>query len=185
VPYFDVPLQHAHPDVLRRMGRPFAADPRETVDRIREAFPEAALRTSLIVGFPGETEAQFETLRAFVRAIRFTHLGVFAFEPEEGTTAAAMPGQLPGKVKRARKNSIMRAQAAISAKWLKQFLGRRLPVLVDAPHPDWPGLYAGRAWFQAPEIDGIVYVSGPGVTAGALIEADIVETRDYDLVALA
>jgi tRNA-2-methylthio-N6-dimethylallyladenosine synthase/ribosomal protein S12 methylthiotransferase len=111
-------------------------------------------------------------------------LGVFAFEPEEGTKAASMPGQVPDKVKRARKNAIMRAQSAISAGWLQQFQGQRLSVLVDAPHPDWPGLYAGRAWFQAPEIDGIVYISGPGVTSGALVEADIVETRAYDLVAL-
>ena len=184
VPYFDVPLQHAHPDVLRRMGRPFAANPREAVDRIREVFPEAALRTSLIVGFPGETEEQFAALHAFVSSTRFAHLGVFAYEPEEGTPAAAMPGQVPDAVKRARKDAIMRTQSGVSAAWLEQFRGQRLPVLVDAPHPDWPGLYSGRAWFQAPEIDGIVYISGPGTAVGALIEADIVETRAYDLTAL-
>ena len=185
VPYFDVPFQHAHPDVLRRMGRPFAADPRETVERIRGIFPEAALRTSLIVGFPGESDEQFEILLDFVRSIRFTHLGVFAYEPEEGTPAAAMPGQVADAVKQARKDAVMREQSAISAAWLEQFRGQRLSVLVDAPHPDWPGLYSGRAWFQAPEVDGIVYISGPGAAVGALVEADIVETREYDLEALA
>ena len=184
VPYFDVPLQHAHQDVLRHMGRPFAANPRAAVERIRELFPEAALRTSLIVGFPGETEEQFKTLHEFVCSIRFAHLGVFAYEPEEGTPAAAMPGQVPGATKRKRKDAIMRTQSEISAEWLQQFQGQRLPVLVDAPHPDWPGLHSGRTWFQAPEIDGITYISGPGVTAGVLVEADIMETREYDLVAL-
>ena len=184
VPYFDVPLQHAHPDVLRRMGRPFAGNPREVVDRVREFFPQAALRTSLIVGFPGETEEQFETLYEFVCRARFTHLGVFAYEAEEGTAAAAMPDQIPDEVKQERKDAIMRVQSEISGEFLEQFAGQRLPVLVDAPHEDWPGLYTGRVWFQAPEIDGLVYISGPDVVAGALVEADIVETREYDLVAL-
>lgn len=184
VPYFDVPLQHAHPDVLRRMGRPFAGNPGEVVARVREFFPEAALRTSLIVGFPGETEAQFETLYEFVCATRFAHLGVFAYEAEDGTPAATMPDQVPDHVKMERKDAIMRVQSEISAEWLEPFAGQRMPIMVDAPHPEWPGLHTGRAWFQAPEIDGLVYVSGPGVTPGALVDAEIVETREYDLVAL-
>ncbi|MDR2727272.1 MAG: 30S ribosomal protein S12 methylthiotransferase RimO, partial [Deltaproteobacteria bacterium] len=135
-------------------------------------------------GFPGESEDRFASLSTFVRSTRFSALGVFTYEAEEGTPAASMSGQVPDAVKRARKDAIMRAQSEISAEWLKQFQGQRLPVLVDAPHPDWPGLYSGRAWFQAPEIDGIVYISGPGTAVGALIEADIVETRAYDLTAL-
>ena len=185
LPYFDVPLQHAHPDVLGRMGRPFARDPRVVVERIRETFPEAALRTSLIVGFPGETEAHFTALRQFVEEVRFSHMGVFAYRAEEGTPAAAMPDQVDDAVKEWRRDSLMELQADISADALRRWDGARLPVLVDAPHPEWPGLHTGRVWFQAPDIDGITYISGPGVAPGALVEADIVETKDYDLTALA
>ena len=184
VPYFDVPVQHAHPDVLSRMGRPFARNPREVVDRIRNVFPEAALRTSLIVGFPGETEEQYAELTRFVEEVRFQHPGIFAYRAEEGTPAAAMPEQIDDKIKEWRRDALMEVQAEISAEWLSGFEGERLPILVDAPHPEWPGLHTGRTWFQAPEIDGLTYISGPGVKPGALIEADIVECRDYDLVAL-
>ena len=185
VPYFDVPLQHAHSEILSRMGRPFARNPREVVERIRDFFPQASLRTSLIVGFPGETEEHFETLRDFVLESRFQHMGVFAFQAEEGTKAGAMPGQVEDKVKEWRRDSLMMVQGEISEELLEQYVGQRLPILVDAPHPEWPGLHTGRAWFQAPESDGVTYISGPGVTPGALVDADITEAQTYDLVALA
>lgn len=185
VPYFDVPVQHAHADVLGRMGRPFAKDPRLVVDRIRNVFPEAALRTTLIVGFPGETDAQYGHLCNFVEEVRFQHLGVFAYEAEDGTPAAAMPDQIADRDKEWRRDSLMELQSDISEQWLAQFEGERLDVLVDATHPEWPGLHTGRTWFQAPEIDGLTYISGPGVVPGALLQADIVECREYDLVALA
>lgn len=185
VPYFDVPLQHAHPEVLAAMGRPFSRhDPREVAERIRNVFPDAALRTTFIVGFPGETEAHFAALRRLVEEVRFQHLGVFAYQREEGTTAAGLPGQIAAKIKERRRAELMELQTGISAEWLAGFAGERLEVLVDAPHPDWPGLCTGRTWFQAPEVDGLTYVSGPGAEPGALVQADIVETRDYDLVAL-
>lgn len=184
VPYFDVPVQHAHPDVLGRMGRPFARDPRKVIDRIRNVFPEAVLRTSLIVGFPGETEAHYAELTRFVQDVRFNHLGIFAYQAEEGTPAADMPDQIPDKVKDFRRDALMELQGEISEEWLATWQGERLDILVDAPHDDWPGLHTGRAWFQAPEIDGITYVSGPGVEPGAMVSADIVESREYDLVAL-
>lgn len=185
VPYFDVPLQHAHPDVLGRMGRPFARNPRAVVERIRTHFPDAALRTSIIVGFPGETEAHYAALTDFVVTTRFHHLGVFAYRAEEGTPAAAMPRQVADRVKEWRRDALMAAQAEISEEIMEGYTGRRLPVLVDAPHDEWPGLHTGRTWFQAPETDGVTYVSGAGVAPGALVEADIVEARTYDLVALA
>ncbi len=184
VPYFDVPVQHAAPEILSRMGRPFARNPRLVFERIRKYFPEAALRTSLIVGFPGETETDFAALADFVEQTRFMHLGVFAYAPEDGTPAAAMPGQLPEAAKQQRRDALMQIQADISEDLLAAFNGARLPVLVDAPHPEWPGLHTGRTWFQAPEVDGQTYISGPGVAPGALVEADIIETRTYDLVAL-
>ena len=185
LPYFDIPLQHAHPEILAKMGRPFARDPRRIVDAVRAALPDAALRTSLITGFPGETERHFATLRAFVREARCDHLGVFSYRAEEGTPAADMPGQMPEAVKEERRAELMRLQTEISAKKLETLAGKRMRVLVDAAHPEWPGLHTGRVWLQAPEIDGVTYVSGPGVLPGALVEAEIVETREYDLSALA
>lgn len=185
LPYLDIPLQHAHPDVLARMGRPFAGDPRRVLDRVRHILPEAAVRTTFIVGYPGESEAHFDGLCRFVEESRFRHLGVFAYEAEEGTPAAALPDQVPDEVKRRRRATLMEIQAGISESLLAAEVGRRLPVLVDAPHPDWPGLHSGRVWFQAPEVDGMTYVSGPGVTPGALVECDIVENTAYDLTALA
>lgn len=185
LPYFDIPLQHAHPDILRRMGRPFARDPRRVTEKVRAAMPDAALRTTFIVGFPGETEEHFAALRDFVLETRFTHMGAFAYRAEEGTAAAAMPDQVEDRVKEWRRDSLMELQAEISEEDLQRFQGARLPVLVDAPHPEWPGLHTGRVWFQAPEVDGLTYISGPGVVPGVLMEADIVESAEYDLTALA
>lgn len=184
VPYFDVPLQHAARNVLSRMGRPFAGKPREAVERIRSFFPDAALRTSIIVGFPGESDADFQELCHFVEESRFHHLGVFAYQPEEGTPAASLPDQVPDHVKEERRSVLMDLQSGISESILQQYAGQRLPVLVDTEHEEWPGLHVGRAWFQAPEIDGVTYVSGPGVAPGALVEADITEAQTYDLVGL-
>jgi tRNA-2-methylthio-N6-dimethylallyladenosine synthase/ribosomal protein S12 methylthiotransferase len=184
VPYFDIPLQHSHPDVLIRMGRPFAQNPDLVLARVRDLFPEAALRTSLIVGYPGETQSQFEHLLDFVQASHFQHLGVFAYEAEEDTPAADLPEQIPEEVRQERYNQIMSLQAEISAELLEAHLGRHLDILVEKVSPEWPGLHVGRAWFQAPEVDGVTYISGPGVSPGALVRAEITETHTYDLSAL-
>ena len=185
LPYLDIPFQHVAPELLRSMGRPFAGDPRRVLERVRSILPEAAIRTTFIVGYPGETEAQFSELCRFVEEARFTHLGVFAYQAEEGTAAAALPDEVPVPVREERRARLMEIQAGISADILAQFVGSRLPVLVDAPAPDWPGLHRGRTWFQAPEVDGTTWVSGPGVSPRALLECDIVESSDYDLSALA
>ncbi len=184
VHYFDIPLQHAHPDILRSMGRPFAKDPRRVIDLVRSRFPEAAIRTSLIVGYPGEGREHFKYLLDFVRQTRFQHLGVFAYQREDGTPAAKMPNQVTARTAASRREKIMAAQAEISAEWLERFHGADLDILVDAPHPEWPGLHVGRAWFQAPDIDGVTYVSGPGVKPGAMVRATVEDTKTYDLVAL-
>ncbi len=185
LPYFDIPLQHAHPQILQRMGRPFAKDPRHVVDLVRHHMPHAALRTSLIVGFPGESDEHFNALRNFVIETRFEHLGVFSYSPEEGSLAAQMPGQIDEDVKNARKDEIMSIQAEISSEILEGYVGKNLDILVDAPHEEWPGLHCGRAWFQAPEVDGITYISGSGVSPASMVKADIVESTEYDLTALA
>lgn len=183
--YFDIPLQHAHPDVLSRMGRPFAGDPRRVIDKVRDALPDAVLRTTFIVGYPGETEEHFEALCRFVEETRFHHVGVFAYQAEDGTPAAAMPDQVPDDVKERRRATLMELQRDISEEHLAAAVGSRLPVLVERPHDEWPGLHVGRVWFQMPEVDGITYVSGPGVTPGALVDCDIEDNTAYDLTALA
>lgn len=185
VPYFDMPLQHAHPEILRRMGRPFSGNPQEAVDRIRNVFPNAALRTTMMVGFPGESDEHFRTLMDFVEKNRFHHMGVFAFQPEEGTEAASMPDQVDDDLKEERKDALMELQSSISEDILSSYADTRMEVLVDDSSDEWPGLYTGRTWFQAPDVDGLTYISGPGVEKGALVEADIIETREYDLIALA
>lgn len=194
VPYFDIPFQHAHPAVLERMGRPGQGarsgkgpmvPPESVVERVRGVFPDAVLRTSLIVGYPGETEEEFATLLRFVEKQRLQHVGVFAFHAEEGTVAAKLPEQLPESVKEERRYTLMELQREISAELLEDNVGERMQVLVDAPHDEWPGLHMGRVWSQAPEADGVTWVSGEGVTPGAMVQAEIVEAQEYDLVALA
>ena len=184
LPYFDIPVQHAHPEILAAMGRPFAKDPALVIDRVRKYFPEAALRTSCIVGFPGETKEHFKTLKDFVEHTRFHHLGVFPYHQEEGTRAAEMADQVPQATKTRRKNALMKLQESISHERLAEMVGERMEVLVEEPSPEWPGLYVGRTWFQAPEVDGVTYVSGPKVKPGKIVQADIEQAQSYDLVAL-
>ncbi|MEZ7198567.1 30S ribosomal protein S12 methylthiotransferase RimO [Pseudodesulfovibrio karagichevae] len=187
LPYFDIPLQHAHPDVLASMGRPFARDPDKVVDRVRSFFPEAALRTTFIVGYPGETDEQFETLMDFVRRTRFHHLGVFPYWAEEGTPAAAMDNQVPDEVKLARRDALMELQAGISADILAGYVGETVPVVIERESDEWPGLYVGRAWFQAPEVDGVTYVGAPPDTRlelGDILDVEIEKADTYDLSGL-
>ena len=184
LPYLDIPFQHAHPDILKTMGRPFVHDAREVVSRIRTHLPEAAIRTTMIVGYPGETEEHFAYLKQAVRDIRFTHMGVFTYFPEEGTPAAAMDGQVDLKVKEARKDELMEIQAEISREQLERYQEETLEILVDEPSDEWEGLFQGRTWFQAPEVDGVTYVSGEHVQPGTFVTARIDETKTYDLVAL-
>ncbi len=184
IPYFDVPFQHSHPDILRKMGRPFKENPATIIKRIRQFFPEACLRTTLITGYPGETDEHFAHLLAFVRQAGLQHLGVFPFYPEQGVAAADFSGQVPEEVRRSRAQIIMKEQKKISRTFLAGFEDSLMQILVDTAHPEWPGLYKGRSWFQAPDIDGITYISGPDVKPGEMIRAGVREATDYDLIAL-
>ena len=184
LPYFDIPVQHAHPDILKRMGRPFASDPRRAIDRVRKHFPHAALRTSLIVGFPGETDEHFQTLLDFVAAVEFDHLGVFPYWPEDGAPAAELPDQVDDDVKQQRVARVMDLQRDMSEDKLETLVGETLDVLIDEPSPEWPGLFVGRSWFQAPEVDGVTYVSGNGLAPGMLVSARVASTTEHDLSAL-
>ena len=187
LPYFDIPVQHAHSEILSSMGRPFARDPRRVIDRVRKHIPHAVLRTSIIVGYPGETEEHFNTLMDFVKETRFQHLGVFSYQPEEGTPAGEME-QLPEELREERRLRLMELQSVISREILEEKTGETIDVLIEEPNEEWDGLFNGRVWFQAPEVDGITYISAPEdsieLKPGMIVEAEIDSVTDYDLVTL-
>ena len=191
VKYLDMPLQHSSDRLLRAMKR--GRDSRflrELLATLRARVPGLALRTSLIVGLPGETEEDFEGLLAFVREQRFERLGVFEYSREEGTPAAKMEGQVPEPVKRARFAAVMEAQQEIAAQHQRALVGRRLEVLVEGASEESEHLLAGRNAQQAPEIDGVTYINEvaiPGhedaaVYPGELVTVEVTDAGDYDLV---
>ena len=137
------------------------------------------------MGLPGEKKEHFGALLDFVKETKLHHVGVFPYHAEDGTPAATMPAQVRRDVKARRVEAIMTAQREISADILDGYVGQDMEVLVDSVHAEWPGLHVGRTWFQAPEIDGVTYVSGPGVAPGAMVTATVEESKEYDLVALA
>jgi ribosomal protein S12 methylthiotransferase len=177
--YLDLPLQHAHPDVLRRMKRPADVErTRRLIAELRAALPDLALRTSLIVGYPGETEAEFQVLLDFLGEIRFDRVGVFVYSPEEGTPAADLPNPVPDPVKTERRERLMALQQEISLESNRAQVGRTLEVLVEG---QGDGLSVGRSYRDAPEIDGLVFL--PGQTpVGEMVAARIIGAMEYDLV---
>jgi ribosomal protein S12 methylthiotransferase len=178
VPYLDMPLQHAHPDTLRRMRRPANIDwVHRTIETMRQAMPELALRTTFIVGYPGESEAEFETLLGFVNEMRFDRVGVFTFSFEPGTTSEPLGDPVPADIKEERRGRLMAAQQAISLQKNQAFVGRTLPVLIEG---QGDGLSLGRSYRDAPEIDGMVVVEG-AAPVGALVPVLITGALEYDL----
>jgi ribosomal protein S12 methylthiotransferase len=182
--YLDIPVQHIDDRILRAMNRKGTSTfIRKKIEEIRQALPGVALRTSLIVGFPGETEDEFERLVRFVQETRFESLGVFTYSPEEGTEAAGMPGQVPEEEKMRRQGRIMEIQAAVSDEISLARIGMVEEVLIEGKtdRPDFP--YYGRTRFQAPEIDGITYVSAKKLTVGEFVRCTITAAEIYDLYA--
>ena len=178
LPYIDLPLQHAHPDVLRRMRRPSDMDQvRRTLAALRTAMPDVALRTTLIVGFPGETESEFSTLVDFVREARFDRLGAFTYSLESGTAAEALGDDVPAEVKEARYDEIMTLQQDISLQRNQELVGKRLTVLLEGTGEN---LTVGRSYRDAPEIDGLVLVPEV-VELHRLVTVEITEALPYDL----
>jgi ribosomal protein S12 methylthiotransferase len=158
---------------------------RRLLERIRTRVPGVALRTTLIVGFPGETAEEFETLKAFVQDVRFDHLGVFTYSHEEGTSAFARPDDVPARVKRQRRTALMSAQKRIVRKAQRARIGERVRVMVDGPSPEHGLVLRGRLASQAPDIDSCVYLTGADpetVLPGSLLDGTIVGSREYDLV---
>jgi ribosomal protein S12 methylthiotransferase len=185
--YIDLPLQHASGDVLRRMKRPGTGRSyEELLANIRARVPGVSLRTTFIVGFPGETDAEFAELIAFVRRVGFDHMGVFTYSHEEGTTAHALPDDVPAAVKTRRRNRLMAEQKKIVGRAQRRRVGATVRVMVDGPSQEHELVWRGRLAGQAPDIDPMVYLTetDPAVLRpGAVLEAQIVGSRGYDLVA--
>ncbi len=186
--YLDVPLQHASGPVLKAMRRGGNAEIfLKTIEKIRTAMPDVALRTSFIAGFPGETDADFATLTDFVEAARFDWLGVFSYSDEEGSGAFHLGEKVPRKTIEARRNKLMRLQRSISKQAKAGLIGREFDLLAQGESDETPLLWEGRTEHQAPEIDGKVYINDFGsleqLTPGSFYRCEITGAHDYDLVA--
>ena len=182
LPYLDVPFQHASPRILKAMRRPGNRD--RTLERIRrwrEICPDLALRSTFIVGFPGESEADFEELLDFIEAADINRAGCFAYSPVDGAAANALPGAVPEAVKEERRQRFMEKQAEISARLLAEKVGDVLPVIIDSVDADSDSAI-GRTPYDAPEIDGVVHISGvSGIKAGDIVHVNIDDSDAHDL----
>lgn len=182
--YVDLPLQHASNRLLASMNR---YDTREEVEtllaKLRKRIPGIVIRTTFIVGFPGETDADFEKLKEFVEQQRFENAGVFAYSQEEGTVAGAMPNQIPDEIKHERYHELMALQAQISEEIHKDTEGQTLEVLVEGIEEDGSGLHYGRSYREAPDIDGLVFIENPGdIKPGCFVKVNILQGFTYESV---
>ena len=183
VPYLDVPMQHVSDTVLQAMGRRYRRRDLESfLDRVRSTLPDCALRTTFMVGFPGETDADVQALLEAISAWKLDHAGVFAYEDEEDCAAFKLPGKVEQAIREARRDAVMAAQAAVSAARLQEKIGRVLPVLVEGYSQESDLLLEGRTSFQAPEVDGCVYINEGEAEQGAIVPVHITEAHVYDLV---
>lgn len=181
VPYIDMPLQHSEDAILRRMRRPGRqTDIRNLVSMIRGKVPDVSLRTSIIVGFPGETEEEFERLIDFVKDIQFDRLGVFTYSQEEGTPAARIQDQVPDDIKERRANQLMEVQREITNERNGRFVGRTIPVLIEK-YDGRNDIFIGRTAYDAPEIDGEIFVSNYHGALGQIVSVRVTHSYDFDL----
>ncbi|MFN5465763.1 MAG: 30S ribosomal protein S12 methylthiotransferase RimO [Cyanobacteriota bacterium] len=185
LPYLDLPLQHSHPEILRAMNRPWQAEVTSgLLSRVRQQLPEAVLRTTFIVGYPGETESHFQHLLDFIERQQFDHVGVFTFSPEEGTPAADLPHAVPKAVAMERRDRLMAVQQPIAARSNGSCVGSIVDVLIEQTHPT-TGAMIGRSARFAPDVDGEVHVQpGPGgwvAAPGQLVPVRLTAARTYDL----
>ncbi|EGL16642.1 MULTISPECIES: 30S ribosomal protein S12 methylthiotransferase RimO [unclassified Paenibacillus] len=179
--YIDMPLQHSSDAILKRMRRPGRdKDARELILKIRKRMPDAALRTSLIVGFPGETEEDFEHLVQFVKDVQFDRLGVFTYSMEEDTPASRLPGQVPDEVKEYRAAALMELQREISNRRGGRRLGEAVDVLIER-YDGRSDVYIGRSQYDAPEIDGEVFVTGNNIGIGGVVKVRVTHSFEFDL----
>ncbi|MBF0529857.1 MAG: 30S ribosomal protein S12 methylthiotransferase RimO [Deltaproteobacteria bacterium] len=181
-PYLDLPLQHASPRILKKMNRRGSQDLVELITRLRQGLPGLALRTTMMVGFPGETEEDFNILMGFIQEVRFDRLGVFKYSPEEGSKAATLPQQVPQRLKENRRRKLMAAQRRISRAANRALIGKTIPVIVEGRSSETDLLLIGRTRGQAPEIDGQVYITSGTAAPGDIKPIRISQAHDYDLV---
>ncbi len=181
LPYLDMPLQHISSRVLKRMQRRVNREKTiELVEKLRERIPNLVMRTTFVVGFPGETDEQFEQLRNFVQETKFQRMGVFAYSLEPGTPAVKLDGHLPEEIKQQRQEMLMADQQQIAFEYGESLVGYELDVLIDEQLEN--GLWQGRCFADAPEIDGTVFVQGENLSVGEFVPTEIIATQDYDLV---
>lgn len=179
--YIDMPLQHSEDRILRRMRRPGRQrDILSLIEKIRARIPDVAIRTSIIVGFPGETEEDFENLLRFVRQVEFDRLGVFTYSNEEGTPASRLPDHVAEEVKEERAHRLMELQRRISSRRNQRHVGRELEVLIES-YDGRSDVYVGRSQYDAPEIDGEVFVRGQQLPIGEVVRARITHSFEFDL----
>jgi ribosomal protein S12 methylthiotransferase len=182
LPYLDMPLQHTHPWTLARMRRPHR-DIDDLVAWMRDRVPGLVLRTTFIVGFPGETEAEFEYLVESVRRLRFDRVGVFTYSDEDGTAAFDMPGRVPNAEKRRRRGRLMATARDVTLASNRQLIGQELEVLVEGRPEDGSAWYAGRSYRDAPEVDGLVLIRAEQLRVGDMVRVRIERALAYDLLA--
>ena len=182
LPYFDIPIQHVSEKILRLMGRSGGdREYRRIIDSIRERVPGAVFRTSVIVGFPGETDRDFALLLNFVQEVEFNHLGVFIFSPQRETAAFSLKGRVPRKVAEIRKRLLMESQQKISHRLLTRLVGQTFPVLVEERFQEEP-LYIGRSYHFTPEVDGVFLLrSAKNLVPRSIVHARVTSADDYDL----
>jgi ribosomal protein S12 methylthiotransferase len=186
VPYLDLPLQHINDTMLKRMQRRVTREQTESLlARLRETIPNLVLRTTFITGFPGETEEQFTELVDFVQQQHFERLGVFTYSFEADTPSARLPDHLPEEVKAERRDRLMAVQQEIAFEWNERQVGRTFEVLIDEPIEGEKNAWVGRSYADAPDVDGLVYVTGRKLRPGQIVPCEIVAVRDYDLIGAA
>ncbi len=186
LPYLDLPLQHINDTMLRRMQRRVNRAETETLlNSLHSRIPNLVLRTTFITGFPGETDEQFAELVDFAQQQKFERLGVFTYSYEDGTPAIRLPDHLPEDVKNSRRDQLMAVQQQIAFDWNATQVGRRVDVIIDRALPDEKNTWLGRSYADAPDVDGVVYVTGKRLKPGQIVPCEIVATAEYDLVAAA
>lgn len=189
VPYIDMPLQHINDTMLRRMSRRVTrAQTEELIDKLRQSLPNLVLRTTFIAGFPGETEEQVDELAEFIDQQHFERCGVFTYSYEPDTPAALLADHIPEEVKEARRERLMAVQQKHAFAWNERQIGKRLNVLLDQRVPEEQNVWIGRTFADAPDVDGLVFVTGnkkQKLTAGQIVPVEIVASQGYDLVGVA
>ncbi|MDG3002209.1 30S ribosomal protein S12 methylthiotransferase RimO [Paludisphaera mucosa] len=184
IPYLDMPLQHINDRMLKVMNRRHTrAETTAIIDRLRGTIPGLVLRTTFIVGFPGETEAEFQEMADYVAEKKFERLGVFTYSLEPDTPAAKLPNQLPDDVKESRRETIMTIQQPLAEAFNRTLVGRTLDVLIDGRAPGQEGVWIGRSYADAPDVDGVVLIPDPGLQTGDVVPCEILDTQGYDFVA--